>query len=368
MLRGALRTARYARSWKAGADVATQETEITRGDTPVPATLVVAKGARGPLPGWIAIGGISCMGRHHPQLVRFAGALASSGAAVLVPEIPEWRRLELAPGAVAPTLRGCVEHLRARPEVSGAPLGLIGFSFGAPQVAVAAGLGDLHEDIAGVVLFGGYCSLERTMTCQLTGEHEWSGLDYRLDPDPFGGWVVASNHLTRIPGLGEAQDVQSALGRLALAASGQRIPAWDPRHDVLIRALRRALPREHRRVFDLFATATVDAGPPAEARREMALILSEACRRADPLLDPAEALPRLRLPTRLIHGRGDRLIPFTEALRLRRGLPTGACRRATVTGLFDHTADSVPSRFGERSWETVKLFEAIRGMINVVRA
>jgi hypothetical protein len=188
------------------------------------------------------------MGRRHPQLVRFARALASSGNAVLVPEIPEWQRLELAPRGVAPTVRGCIDALRARPEVAGEKFGLIGFSFGAPQVAIAAAREDLAEHLAGIVLFGGYCCLERTMTCQLTGDHDWDGIEYQLRPDPFGGWVVASNHLTDVPGFEDACDVAGALHQLAVASSGQRISAWDPRHDTMIGQLREALPSKRQQV------------------------------------------------------------------------------------------------------------------------
>jgi len=361
-----LRTARYARSWKTGADVSATETVIDRGGERVPATLLVPWRSPTPLPGWIALGGISCMGRHHPQLVRFARALASTGAAVLVPEISEWRRLELAPAAVAPTIRGCLAYLKSRPDITRSPFGLIGFSFGAPQLAIAAARGDLGDDVAGLVLFGGYCSLERTMTCLLTGEHEWDGIDYRLRPDPFGGWVVASNHLTEVPGLEDAGDVASALHKLARAASGQRVPAWDPRHDPLIRELRRGLPHKHRQPFDLFATPTTEPFGEREERRHIAMLLARACRRADPLLDPTCALTHVGLPTRLIHGRGDRLIPFTEGLRLHESLPLLAREAMTVTAMFNHTADNVPGGIARRVYEELRMLSALHGVINSV--
>jgi pimeloyl-ACP methyl ester carboxylesterase len=306
------------------------------------------------------------MGRHHPQLVRFARALASSGAAVLVPEIPEWRRLEMSPGPVAPTLRGCIDRLRTSGHVSPAPLGLIGFSFGAPQVAIAAARGDLGEEVGGIVLFGGYCSLERTMTCQLTGHHEWDGLEHQIRPDPFGGWVVASNYLTHVPGFEDAHEVAAALHELASASSGQRIPAWDARHDPLIEKVRARVPQRHRPLFDLFATSSGQRPGEIEESRRMAILLAEACRRMEPLLDPADELTRVDLPTQLIHGRGDRLIPFTEGLRLHRSLPKHARRGVTVTGLFNHTADAAPAGILRRTREKLEMFSAIRDMLNTV--
>lgn len=307
------------------------------------------------------------MGRHHPQLVRFSRALASSGAAVVVPEIPEWRRLSVVPDVAAPTIRGCLDLLRTRREVRGGKCGLIGFSFGGPQVAIAATEEDVAKRVAGIVLFGGYCCLERTLVCQLTGDHEWEGTDYSLAPDPYGGWIVGSNHLTDVPGFEDATDVAEALLRLANAASGQRISAWEPHHDTMIRQLRDALPARRKRLFDLFATPSGVVRPDGEERLDIARKLAEACRRVAPLLEPARELARVGVPTRLIHGRGDRLIPFTEGLRLKAGLPREAQNGLSVTGLFSHSKDHAPpTAMLNRAREGLRMFGTVRGMINTV--
>ena len=168
MLRSVVRTVRYARSWKCGPAASLHEIEIERGGTSLPATFISPTSYRGALPGWIVLGGITRMGRFHPQLVRFAHALAASGAGVIVPEIPEWSDLRLAPRITVPTVRAAVHALDARPEVRAGKFGLIGFSFGGPQAAIAANHEELSERIAGVVSFGGYCDIERTLRCQLT--------------------------------------------------------------------------------------------------------------------------------------------------------------------------------------------------------
>jgi pimeloyl-ACP methyl ester carboxylesterase len=366
-MRGALRTARYVRSWSSGADVVSEEAEIGREGTTVAATVIRPRSVRGPLVGWIALGGVSRMGRRHPQLARFAEALASSGAVVVVPEVPEWQRLELAPQVVAPTIKGCIDLLRGRRDVASEQFGLIGFSFGAPQVAIAAARDDLAEHLSGIALFGGYYCLERTMTCGLTGAHEWAGVEYQLRPDPFGGYVVGSNYLTLVPGYEDATDVTAALHRLADAASGQRIAAWDPRHDALIGQLRESLPTKRRTLYDVFARKSDGPLHDPEEARGIALGIAAACRQAEPLLDPAADLARVQVPTRLIHGRGDRLIPFTEGIRLFNGLPEASREGLTVTSMFNHSADSAPAGMLDRTLEKMKMLRAIRGLINTVR-
>jgi len=366
VLRGLLRTVRYAHGWTSGAGVRVEETEIEREGVRIPATLLLPARGKGPFPGWIAMGGITRMGRFHPQLVRFGNALASSGAAVLLPEIPEWQKLEVPPSVTGPTLRGAIQTLGIHPEVLPGKVGLIGFSFGAPQVAIAAAREELADHVAGIVLFGGYCCLDRTLLFGLTGDHEWEGVDYSLTPDPYGRWVVASNYLADIPGCEDAHDVAAALRCLATATSDQRIPAWEPHHDAMIRDLRLALPKRHQALFDLFATPTTGTRPDRDECADIGLRLADACRRVDPLLEPAPDLAKVHLPTQLIHGRGDRLIPFTEGMRMVNGLPSTAEKSLTVTGMFAHSATHSPPGLFDKFREGTALFGAVRSLINTV--
>ena len=357
---------RYARSWKKGTAVSVEETQIERNGETIPATFMTPASHRGELPAWIILGGITSMGRFHPQLIRFGRALAASGAAVLIPEMPEWRDLKLAPEVTTPTVRGALRAIEARPEVRKGKVGLIGFSFGAAQAAIASSYDDLSDRIAGVVLFGGYCDLERTLRYQLTGLHEWDGVTERVDPDPYGRWVIASNYLTRVPGYEDAQDVAAALRRLALASTELRIPAWDPRHDLLKGDLRAALAPRHQGTFDLFAPCTSATMVGGEASEAMAVALAGACRRSQPLLDPNLELRRMRVPIHLFHGRGDRLVPYTESLRFHQRLSASLDSHVTVTGLFAHSADHRPATMAMRVREGLVFFKAMRGVLNWV--
>ena len=366
MVSSMVRTLRYARSWKNGSAVSLREIEIVRDGRSLPATFVSPRLVRNDLPGWIVLGGATRMGRFHPQLTRFAHSLAASGAGVIVPEIPEWRDLRLEPRVTVSTVQASVRALDARPEVRAGKFGVIGFSFGAPQAAIAANREELRERIAGVVSFGGYCDLERTLRCQLTGLHEWEGVTHRIDPDPYGRWVLASNYLTEVPGCEDAVDVAAALRRLALASTEQRLPAWDPRHDVLKRELRPCIAPRRQALFDLFAPMAASAVTEREESERMAIDLADACRRSEPLIDPALELRRMRIPIHLFHGRADRLVPYTESLRFKRGLPDGLAANVTVTGLFAHSADKRPPTILAGLREGLVFFRALRLMLDAV--
>jgi dipeptidyl aminopeptidase/acylaminoacyl peptidase len=348
MFKGTVRALRFGKAWKVGPPLLLEtELEIERSDGTTQATLLVPANASGPLPGWVTLHGITRPGRRHPTLVRFVRALASSGAAVLVPEIPEWKEMLLAPREAADTLRAAVLALAGREESIPHRLGVMGFSFGGPQ-ALLAGLDPaLAPHLKVVASFGGYCDLERTVRFLFSGEHEWRGKHFRAEPDPYGRWVVGGNYLTRAEGFEGTEAVAEALLGLARAAGDEQVASWDAHHDARKLALEQSLPPSEREIFRVFAPAKGEevAG---EAADELIPALTRAALKDSPLFDISSDLPRLKIPVRLIHGRQDRLIPFTESLRLAEQFPPGSDVRVLLTGLFSHSQrDGGRMRIGE---------------------
>ena len=334
---GTVRTIRAVTSWLTGkAATSEYETLLNRGDREVPASVIVPRGADRKLPGWIVLHGITRPGRFHPNLLRFVRALASSGLAVLVPQVPEWKNLRLAPEVTLPTLRGALEALRRLEATNDGPYGVIGFSFGAAQVMIAASHDDVAEQLGGAVGFGGYCDMERMVHFQMTGEHEWEGVTHRIRPDPYGRWIIGGNHLTSIPEFREAEDVAQALWRLAVEAGERRILAWDPSYDVLKTRLRREVAPEHTWLFDLFAPSS-DHEPDMSGAENIAKQLAAAVKESSPLMSPQPYLARVSTPVELIHGEDDQLIPYTESLRMQAMFSAEQQVDTTITAFFSHS-------------------------------
>jgi len=362
-----LRTFLYVRSWMTGrADVRTWDIVLDRDGVPVPATLVMPASAQAPVPAWVVLHGITRPGREHRQLVRFTHAVAEGGAAVLVPEVPEWRELDLAPRVTVPSILACLEALDGLPHlVAPRRVGLVGFSFGAPQVLRASVHPALRGRLAGVVGFGGYFDLERTLVFQFTGRHEWKGERHALRPDPYGRWIAGANYLTSVPGYADAGEVASGLRRLAAAAGDLGVVAWDARFDADKEAIRRTISPPRRPLFDLFAPAS-DRDPDPVAGEEMAHQLAAAARRAEPTIEPGPILGDLEGPVHLMHGRHDRLIPFSEMLRLVEALPEGVLANAVVTRLFAHSSRDPLPGWREGAREVTAFLKALSGLLGVV--
>ena len=335
-----IRTARFLGTYlrdRTPPGVREEEVTITVGGEAREATLFSPPG-EGPGPAWVVLQGLTVHGRAHPAMRRFMRALSATGAVVLAPEVPAWSRLELDVSAARETLAAAVLHLHAMPRVTG--VGAVGFSFGATQAVMAAADPRLRGRLDVVLGFGGYCDLGRMLRCLFTGEHEWEGVRYRLDPDPYGRWVVVGSFLTLIPGFEGMEAVQRAARTLAEETGRTLTWAWEPAVDARKAELRETLPPDQRRVWDVVAPLT---GAPVDeaAAREMGDAFAAVAPEKDPGLDPRPRLPELSGRIILTHGRQDRLIPFTETLRLRSMMPPHVDASATITGLFAHSATAM---------------------------
>jgi dienelactone hydrolase len=336
-----------------------------RGSHDLPATVYRPAGAGGRLPAWLVLHGLTYRGREHLALDRFARALAGAGNVVYVPDIPEWRRLRVDTDVTVRSLEAALTALRQRAEVVPERIGLLGFSFGATQGLVAAREPAIRERLAGIAAWGGYFDIHAALRFNMTGEFELDGTRYSQEPDPYGRWIFAANFLTRVPGYEDAGDVAERLGRLATEAGRQGAYAWEPVYDPFKRSFRAELPAGKRPLFDAFAPVGGGHGADLATLAALGTALGDAALAADPSLDPRPHLARLDVPVLLAHGRDDRLIPFTETLRLSRAL--GRPHTCAVTSLFAHSGGT---RNGlgaaTRVTEAVRFVRLLRRILHLI--
>jgi len=331
------RTARFLRAWVAGArGVREVETTVRVAGEAREATLYLPPG-RGPAPGWVVLHGLTVPGRKHGAMMRFVRSLAASGAVVLVPDVPSWRGLRLDVTAARETVEAGVLQLEGMDRVQRGGVGAVGFSFGATQVLMAAADPAMHGHLNAIVAFGGYCDLPRLLRCLFTGEHEWEGVTRTLDPDPYGRWIAIGNFLTSLPGCEGMHAVADAALELAMEAGRRGEWAWGPHYDQMKVDLSRGFTAEERRIWEVIAPPS-DAAPDPAGARDLAERFAVGSRALDAGLDPRPRLADVRAKVVLSHGRQDRLIPYTETLRLMSMLPPQARASVTITGLFAHSA------------------------------
>jgi fermentation-respiration switch protein FrsA (DUF1100 family) len=89
-------------------------------------------------------------------------------------------------------------------------------------------------------------------------------------------------------------------------------------------------------------------------------------RESTPYAEPGPFLERVPVPVRLVHGRRDRLFPFSETLRIHQGFPETADVRTHLTGLFGHSYPHGPRRWLREVGERITFLRVLTDILGLV--
>ena len=231
---------------------------------------------RGPEAGTplVLVHGFSPDGKDDPRVRDAAALLARAGFDVVVPTIPGLARGRLGSEDVEPVIAA----LAAR----ATPTAVVGVSVGAGPALLAAADPRVRERVSVVLSLGGYASASEVVRFWLTGAYEYAGLRGRVDHDP-------------------------ELVRMFVRANADRL---DPTSRSLLEAV------------DPDAARRLLAAPPPGLQR----YLDD--------LSPLRVARDIRARLVLVHGRGDRAVPFTESVRLAAARPDRTT--LVLVGVVEH--------------------------------
>lgn len=243
--------------------------------------------------------GAAPLGRFEPRLIRLADGLARAGFAVFIPDMPELRQMRLSPDDVAflaDTCNGLT--LRVGRDLAH---GIVAISYAVGPAVLAGRQLRPSKGQSFVFGIGGYHDSTALIRYFTTGYHrapneqQWR----QATPNPYGKWVFLLANAARVQN-GADRNLLRHIAEARLADLDADIGDWFG-----------ALGLEGRAVFDVIANTDPDHVPRLIAR------LPDAIRADMERLNPAGQPPGDR-PARLIlvHGRDDRIIPYTESQAL----------------------------------------------------
>ena len=274
-----------------------------------------AAGARA---GIVLVPGAAEAGKDDPRMVAFAGTLARSGFAVLVPELENVRRFQLRESDARQVADAFV-YMASQPAL--APegrAGLAGISYAVGPAVIAALEPDVRAHVRFVMGIGPYYDLESTITYFTTGYYREPGGAWRYQkPLDYGKWAFIAGNVDRFEHEGDRQRLKAWSERLFV----------DPAADDADLASQLETP-EARALHALIRNPDPEAVPgliaqlPASVLEDLkGLSLAE------------RDLSRLEARMIIVHGYDDRLVPYTESLKLEKALPAGQTRLTLVSGL-----------------------------------
>jgi len=309
---------------------------------PIPARLYAPDGVDRP-PGVVLAHGVHRLGIEEPRLKAFSRALASTGIAVLTPELRELADYRIDPRSIA-TLGLAVTELRAR--LDGRRVGLMGMSFAGGLSLMAAADPRFAPSIGFVASIGGHDDLGRVLRFFVTNtiEHPDGSLE-ELHAHTYGPMVLVYSHIE-----GFFPEADAAAARDAL-----RYWLWEE--------------------FDTAKERVKQLGPESRARMEALFdhkletvrpeLLAEIERQSPrfPSVSPAECLRDVRAPIFLLHGAGDTVIPASETEWLAHDAPRAWLAQALVSKAISHVELE-----GEPGWaDRLRLVHFIAGLLDAAR-
>ncbi len=257
-----------------------------------------------PMAPLLIVPGAAESGKDDPRLVAFATSLARVRFAVLVPDLPGLRRLQVSTANIQ-EVADVFSWLLARPELAPAGRGgMVAFSYGAGPALLAARQPELRERAAFLLLVGGYYDLPAALTYFTTGWYRQEGEWRHQEPNAYGKWVFVQANLERVT---DARDRELLRTIAERKMSNLQAPVTD---------LAARLGPEGRALY-AFLTNRDPRRTPLLLRELPAAIREEIA-----ALDLATRdLSHLTARLLLVHGYDDPIIPFTQSVELARAAP-----------------------------------------------
>lgn len=302
-----------------------QEARVTfsGGDRVMQANLYAPAGG-GRRAGVVLVHGVVETGKDDPRMVWLARLLARSGFVVLVPDFLGFKSLRLRVSDIREMSDAVVYLHSLRERILPDRIGMIGFSYGAGPMLIAAADPRLEGRLKFVVSFGGYYDLVQVIKFVTTGYYQYGEENGYTKPSDYTRWIFLRYNLDL---LRDPVD-QAILGRLAGTNDlGRPDESLAPPSD---------LTPEGRSVYNLL----VNRDP--EKVEALVSRLAPSIREMIEQLSPSRRISRLSAYAIIVHSDPDPFIPHTESLALAKALGYGGRVRLDIVRLFRHVRPELP--------------------------
>ncbi len=251
------------------------------------------EGRRFPL---LLVHGLNPTGKDDEHLVLLAEDLARAGFLVMVPEFEGMKTLRIRTSDAEDILQSFLYLCKAGQT---APRGgMMGLSYGAGPMLLAAADARIRDKVSVVATFGGYYDLRNVMLFALTGAYEYGGLRGHIRPDAALRWMFAYKNLDL---LRSSQD-RETLREIIEKRNRYELVEAD--------GLAKSLGHEGRALYDFLLNTEQKRF--AQLYEKLPLTVREQVYQ----LSPARAVDYITGSFIIVHGTDDSSIPYTESQRL----------------------------------------------------
>jgi len=244
----------------------------------------------------LLVHGVNPTGKDDEQLVLLAQDLARAGFLVLVPDLEGMKTLHLRISDAEDILQSFL--YLSNVERAGPRGGMLGISYGAGPMMLAAADPRIRDKVSVVATFGGYYDLRTVMSFVLTGANESGGQRGYLRPEAPLRWIFAYrnlDHLRSSEDRKKLRDIIEKRNRYEIAEADRMAKSLGPEGRSLYNFILNTDPVRFPSLYDSL---------PFQVREYVNQ------------LSPARAVPYITASFIIVHGIDDYSVPYTESVRL----------------------------------------------------
>jgi len=264
----------------------------------------------------LMVPGAAEKGKNDPRLVSFAKSLARARFAVLVPDLPDLKKLQVNSGNIE-EIKDLFSWLSQRSNL--APegrAGIFAFSYSAGPGLVAALDPETGPKIKFFFAVGPYYSLDDVLTFFTTGYYEKDGELLHRKPNAYGKWIFVLSNVDRLSSRRDRELLRAMAERKKNALEA-------PLDDLAAQ-----LGAEGRRVYRFVTNQ--DPAMVTELKKDLPPSILTDLKR----LDLANKdLSKLHCDLIIVHGFDDDIIPYTQSIALAEAVPEDRVDLYLVDGL-----------------------------------
>ena len=274
--------------------------------------------------GVVLVHGVVETGKDDPRMVWVARLLARSGFMVLVPDFLGFKSLRLRSSDIGEMTDAAVYLRSLHERVLPDRVGMIGFSYGAGPMLIAAADPRIEGRLKFVVSFGGYYDLVQVIKFVTTGYYGYGEERGYATPSDYTRWIFLRYNLDLL-----RDPVDQAILAKVSEARGWGSLGQSP-------ALPSDLTPEGRSVYNLL----VNRDP--EKVETLVSRLAPSIREMIEQLSPSRQIRRLAAYTIIVHSDPDPFLPHTESMALADALGREGKVRLEILRLFRHVQPELP--------------------------
>ena len=278
------------------------------------------KGKHFPL---LLVHGVNPTGKDDPQLVLLAKDLARAGFLVLVPDVAGLKAVHVRISDAEDVLESFL--FLSKTEYARPRGGMVGISYGAGPVLLAAADARIRDRVSVISTFGGYYDLRDVLLFILTGTYEYRGQRGYIRPDTSLRWMFVYRNLDLLRSTADREKFKKIIEK----QNQFEATAAD--------ALAKSLSPEGRALYDFLVNTDQERFIPLYEKLPLSM------RDLVYQLSPSRAMRYINASFIIAHGTDDYAVPFTESKRLADAVEDKSRVRLALLPQFMHVEPIEPS-------------------------